>query len=153
MEPLFAVEASDGSIAIIVTLSGMVGAAGVWVANWLSGRHDKRRAEKKEDEKTIVDHLKEVEERCNQENRELKLDIKHTNKRLLAVMNHLMYLEGILESKGIRFRRMDMSAEESMNDESVVVPHGPIKGVSTAIPEIPRSSPRLSQESDSGENI
>lgn len=105
---------SDGDIAIISVLSTIIGGGVTWFVTYLGQKHDKKRKEVKEDEKTIVDHLKEVEERCNEENRELKADLKYTNRRLLQVMNHLMYLEGILETKGIKFKRIEIDDETSV---------------------------------------
>lgn len=113
---LFA-DTSDGNVAIMTVIAGFIGGAAVWLKGYFDNRHERKRKEYKEDEKSIVDHLKEVEERCAQENKELKNDLKFTNKRLQQVFAHLMYLEGVLESKGIKFRRLE---PETTNDDELV---------------------------------
>jgi hypothetical protein len=110
---LFA-EMTDSNIAIISIVSSLLGGGVTWLVTFLNGRHERSRKEHKEDEKTITDHLEEVRRRCEEENKELKADLKYTNKRLLDVMRHLMYLEGVLETKGIKFRRLEIDDETSV---------------------------------------
>lgn len=136
-------EAGDGTIAILMTLSGLIAGAAVWLAGYFNSRHERRRKEYKEDEQSIADHLTRMEERCNQENKELKTDLKYTNKRLQQVLAHLMYLEGILETKGVKFRRLDMEDTEAVDIGNHKLPSG----------TIPKSSPRIREQSTDSEDI
>jgi hypothetical protein len=122
-----------------MTTSGLIGAAAVWLAGYFNNKHERKRKEFKEDEQSIVAHLTQIEERCNQENKELKTDLKFTNKRLQQVLAHLMYLEGILETKGVKFRRLEMDDIESVD----IGNHKAITGQSGTVP---KSSPRIREQ-------
>lgn len=135
---LFA-DTSDGNVAIMTVIAGFIGGAAVWLKGYFDNRHERKRKEYKEDEKSIVDHLKEVEERCAQENKELKNDLKFTNKRLQQVFAHLMYLEGILESKGVSFRRLE--PEAPIGDDAVDLNQSHKQGSDI----VKQSSPRIRQ--------
>ncbi len=137
---LFA-DTSDGITATLILIAGLIGGGITWLATYLSNRHDRQRKEEKEDEKTIVDHLKEVERRCTEENKELKQDNRHINRRMVRVINHLMYLEGILESRGITFRKFSLDEDDC---EPGSQPHNPMPGPDSK--KIPRPSKKKEGE-------
>lgn len=101
---LFA-EVDNGTLAVLMALSGVVGTAVTWFTNYLTNNRDKERIQSKADEKTITEHLEAVKERCEKENEELKKEQREITNKLMALTGHVRYLEGIMESKNIKFNR------------------------------------------------
>jgi len=102
---LFADEqASTGGIAVLMAMSSIIGGAVIWVVRAYSERRAERRKEHKEDEKTIVDHYEQLKVRMDREIAELRKDNRKLGRRLTHTIAHVMYLEGIMESRDIKFR-------------------------------------------------
>lgn len=97
--PLFA-EVPDW----IPFLSTTLGGVAVWAATYYSSQHKVRREERKEDEKGIVEHQSELIDRLTAEMTELRDRSERQGERLTKAIAHMMYLEGIMESQGIKFR-------------------------------------------------
>jgi C4-dicarboxylate-specific signal transduction histidine kinase len=111
MPPLFAAETSEGALAVLMALSALLGGGINWFATYLSQRRaetraveKERRAEHKEDEQSIVSHYAILNERLNREVAERRAESAALNSQLTRALAHLRYLEGIMESKGIKFR-------------------------------------------------
>src|SRR5688500_14876374 len=101
---LFA-ETPDGVVALLITLAGLVGGAGVWLAAYLAGRRKENRDNLKEDEATIVGHQEKLIARLSRELDEMRAKVEAQNKLTSRLIAHMSYLEGIMSAKGIKFRR------------------------------------------------
>ena len=101
---LFA-EASDGWWIAFSTLCSVIGGAVVWMANFFINRQNQQRMWKQEDQRTIVQHQDEAINRLVEEVGELRLEVGRLREEVTQAKAHMMYLEGILESKRIPFRR------------------------------------------------
>lgn len=105
---LFA-ETSDGGVAALVTLATLLSGGVVWLANYLNQKHKQSREERKEDEKSIVDHYIALNARIDRENDLLRQEIESVRVGLTSAISHVRYLEGIMESKSIPFRPFDLT--------------------------------------------
>ena len=111
MPSLFAAETSEGALAVLMALSALLGGGINWFASYLAQRRaesraveKEKRAEHKEDEQSIVSHYAILNERLNREVAERRAESAALNSQLTRALAHLRYLEGIMESKGIKFR-------------------------------------------------
>lgn len=109
--PLFAAETSEGALAVLMALSALLGGGVNWLASYLSQRRAEtraadreKRAEHKEDQKDIVSHLENLNRRLEREVAERRAESKAMSETITRAVAHIRYFEGILESKGIKFR-------------------------------------------------
>lgn len=102
---LFA-EVDNGTLAALLTVMGVLGGAVQWFVSYLTNNRDKKRIQDKADEKTITDHLEAVKERCEKENEDLKREQREITNKLMILTGHVRYLEGVMESKGIKFNKL-----------------------------------------------
>lgn len=140
-----------GVVALAMTIGTAVGGAVVWIAKMWMDWKERQRKEKLEDaqrerededrerheratkEKTIVDHLTTLTDRLEKENMELQKEMADVRKELTRVTAHVMYLEGVMEAKNIKFRRF--------GPPPVPVPTGLVSGQSPAGPVEPYGPP------------
>lgn len=96
----------------VMFASTTAGGAAVWLATWITTRRKEARAERKEDEKGIVDHQSELIERQTAAISDLQGRCDRLNDTLTKVLSHMGYLEGILAGKGIEFQRFNLDGTD-----------------------------------------
>ena len=137
-----------GLIALATSVGGAVGGAVVWVmkmwGDWKKRKReeeledaqreredeDRERQEKAVKEKTIVDHLTALTGRLEKEDADLQKEMAEVRRELTRVTAHVMYLEGVMEAKNIKFRRFGPPPVpiQPASGQGVVEPHGPGAG-------------------------
>lgn len=103
MLPLFA-EVPDWAPWATMTVGGAV----AWIATWLATRQEKRRTEKKEDEKGIVEHQGETIKRLSRELDALSIKSEKQGTLIGRLLGHVGRLEGIMIAKGMEFEQFDL---------------------------------------------
>lgn len=111
---LFSEAQTDGRIAVIVAVSGIIGGAFTWLTVQLWKLHDRRKEERDREEKTITDHLNALIVRLDRDKSEKdeqiqKLQYRATRgeTRYAALRAHVRYLESVLGTKGISFEKYE----------------------------------------------
>jgi hypothetical protein len=135
-------EVGDGQLAGLMAVASLLGAGvsyGVkWYMDYRKSSHERedavmarRRAEAKEDQQTIVDHMKVTVDRLDAENAGLRKEVKECRTDLTKVTAHVMYLEGIMEAKGVHFRPLVLASvprQIGVGPFSEIETHGPPLG-------------------------
>lgn len=105
----------------IAGLAAVLGGAVTWATNFWVNRVRERRDWRKADQKEIVDYQSATIERLSQEMKEVRSQLERVTSRLTSAIAHLMYLEGLLEARDIKFksfpREMLGSGELHVPDE------------------------------------
>lgn len=114
---LFAEPAIDWLTALLVLVGTTVGGAVVWVANFWIGRSDVRRGRQQQDEKKITDHQEALIARQSAEISLLQGEVRRTQSRVTTLTGHVLYLQGIMEGKGVRFRPLVVLSDGSTEHE------------------------------------
>jgi len=105
--PVFADESSSAILAVVAVLSGVLGGAITWAANWCQTQRLRRRQWAKDDEKGIVDRQDTLSQRQGEQIKDLQGRVDRVSNRLTTVIAHMMYLEGLLRAKDIAFTPFD----------------------------------------------
>lgn len=129
------------TVAALLALAIPLGGGVAWLAGYLSSRRKELRSEKKEDEKTIVDHQDAVIQRLDKEATDQRIELKQIRDLLTKMTGHLRYLEGVMESRGIPFRPWDDPDTDgsgphkplsqplvSQQQQTIVAPQPPLSG-------------------------
>ncbi len=116
--PLLA-DVSNEWTTLLITGATLFGGGIVWLANWWAGRQVARRKDNQEDKKEITDHLEMLVIRQGEEITALRKDSQSVNDKLTYAISHVMYLEGIIESKGFQFRPFKYPGADTASHQSL----------------------------------
>lgn len=117
--PLFA-DANDTLLLVVSNLvTGAVAMAVPWVWNALRTSRAERRREQQEDDKAVNDRKDALITRQDKELTSAMRQRERLSTQFTQVVAHMMYLEGILETKGIKFRKfpLEVLTVASTSDE------------------------------------
>lgn len=135
---------TDARLVLLVGVSTIVGGAVTWAFNAVLEWQSRRRKERKEDEKSIVQHLETLVERLRIDNGDLHAEVDQlradlTKEQLFGerVLGYIRYLETLLRVKRIPFDPFDpgSGSAHEMPAAGPNPPRKPPKGAPPPAPE------------------
>ena len=105
--PLIAESTISGEgIAAIIALCTALGAGLIKGLDYI-------RKNRKEDATDVISQLQRMEARCQEDNRALEGKVTAQERRIFKLYKHVLYLEGAMRAKRMKFHPLNMNEEEN----------------------------------------